>query len=78
MKCLIEMEFPDSKKADAAVKALSHEGNANGRSKVKIDKNENAIAIEIIADDVVAMRATANTYLRSLQIFENIEINTGL
>ena len=71
-KCLMEVEFPDIKAVGAAAKALSHEGKVGARSKSRVTKKKKILAIEIAAGDVVALRATANSYLRALQVFENI------
>lgn len=69
---MLEIDFPDAKTADAAVKALSHEGNVGRRSESKIRKKEKYLAIEIKAKDIVALRATTNAYLRALQVFESV------
>lgn len=73
MKCRIEAGFPDEKSLQAALAALSHEGNAGGRSSAKLSGRGRMLAIEIEAQDVVALRAAANAYLRALQVFEGIE-----
>ena len=70
MKCMLEVELPD---ADAAAEALSHEGSVGSRASAKIRKKEKSLEIEITAKDVVALRATANAYLRALQVFESVE-----
>jgi len=73
LKCNLHMKFPDAKACDAAVKAASHEGNIGSRATSKILKKDKGLVIEIEAEDVVALRATANAYLRALQVFESIE-----
>ena len=77
-RCFMQVEFPDMKTADAAVKALSHEGKAGKRSKAKITKKKKLLAIDIEAMDVVALRATANAYMRALQVFRGIEDVRGV
>jgi len=73
MRCRLEMEFPDEKSRDAAAKALSHEGSVGKRAASKVIKKKKALAVEIEAGDVVALRATANAYLRALQVFEEVQ-----
>jgi tRNA threonylcarbamoyladenosine modification (KEOPS) complex Pcc1 subunit len=70
-KCRIETVFPDAAAAKAAAKALAHEG-AGGRSAATLETSGKALSIIIEADDVVALRAAANAYLRALAIFESI------
>ncbi len=71
-KCLIEAGFPDAAAVKAAIKALAHEG-AGGRSSAKLNGIGNTLAISIEAQDVVALRAAANAYLRALAVFEGAE-----
>ena len=73
IRCNVQIKFPDAESCDAAVKAASHEGNIGGRAKSKLTKKDKDLVIEIEADDVVALRATANAYLRALQVFESVE-----
>jgi tRNA threonylcarbamoyladenosine modification (KEOPS) complex Pcc1 subunit len=72
-RCTIKVEFPDRKSVDAAMAALSHEGDVGNRSSIKIHENDKTLALEIDAKDVVALRAAANACLRALQVFENVE-----
>lgn len=76
--CLMKVEFPDAEALDAAVKALSHEGKVGKRSSSRMTKKKKLLAIEIEAGDVVALRATANAYLRALQVFEGINTQRGV
>ena len=70
---MIEVDFPDEKALDSAVKALSHEGSIGTRAKSRVMKKEGSLAVAIEAEDVVALRATANAYLRVLNVIENVE-----
>jgi len=72
-ECKIEVEFKDQKKLDAALKALSHEGSIGNRSKSEYSRVNNNLKIIIRAEDIVALRATVNAYLRALQTIESIE-----
>jgi tRNA threonylcarbamoyladenosine modification (KEOPS) complex Pcc1 subunit len=67
------VEFPDGKSLDAALKAISHEGNVGGRSATRMSKKARTLRLEIEAQDVVALRAAANACLRALQVVEKIE-----
>ncbi len=69
----LEVEFPDHAAAEAACKAVSHEGDVGNRSSAKISAKGSRLELEIEAADVVALRATANACLRALQVFEDIE-----
>ncbi|MDO8554044.1 MAG: KEOPS complex subunit Pcc1 [Candidatus Micrarchaeota archaeon] len=62
----------DEKTAIAIVAALKHEEDFKKRSisSLKIDKNK--IIINVGGDDVVAVRASLNAYLRDLQVFEGV------
>ena len=69
----MSFDFQDENAAGAAVKAISHEGEIGNRSKTRITKKGSILTIEIEAQDVVALRATANACLRALQVFESID-----
>jgi tRNA threonylcarbamoyladenosine modification (KEOPS) complex Pcc1 subunit len=72
-KCLIEAEFPDTESREAALAAISHEGDVGNRSVTRISGSGSSLRLEIEAEDVVALRATANACLRALQVFEGLE-----
>ncbi|MFH1520558.1 MAG: KEOPS complex subunit Pcc1 [Candidatus Micrarchaeota archaeon] len=69
-----EIEFPDEKAAKAAATAISHEGDVGNRSITKITIKGKVLTVNINAQDVVALRATANACLRALQVFESIKV----
>jgi tRNA threonylcarbamoyladenosine modification (KEOPS) complex Pcc1 subunit len=73
MRCVLEVEFPDEKSLDAAAQAVSHEGSVGERATSSVMKRDKSLVVEIKAKDVVALRATANAYLRALQVFESVE-----
>ncbi len=77
MKCLIEASFPDGEAAQAAMAAVSHERNAEGRSAAKVGCRGKTLAISIEAEDAVALRAAANAYMRALAVFGEIEGKEG-
>ena len=68
----MEIRFPDEKSASAAAKAIAHEGDVGNRSETRITKKGKVLTIHINAQDVVALRATANAFLRALQVFESV------
>jgi tRNA threonylcarbamoyladenosine modification (KEOPS) complex Pcc1 subunit len=70
---LMEFAFPDGKSAEAAARALSHEGSVSERSSSTIGQKDNILRIEIEAHDVVALRATSNAFLRALQVIEEVQ-----
>lgn len=71
-RCSMEFTFPDRDTAEAAAKAVSHEGGAGGRSRARLSHRGSTLVLDIEADDVVALRAAANAFLRALQVFEAI------
>jgi tRNA threonylcarbamoyladenosine modification (KEOPS) complex Pcc1 subunit len=73
MQCTIKAEFPDAEAVKAAIKAVSHERHAGGRSSAKVASSGRTLAITIEARDAVALRAAANAYLRALAVFEGLE-----
>ncbi len=77
-KTKVEVFFPNQKSLDAALIAISHEGKIEtDRSQLKITKNTGksspTLILEVSANDIVALRASLNAYLRSLQAFEGIK-----
>ena len=72
-RCRIEVHFPDRKSLGAAAAALSHEADVGGRSSTKISGGGSTLALDIEAQDVVALRAAANACLRALQVFESVD-----
>lgn len=77
-RCAIEVGFPDAKAADAALKAVSHEGSVGNRSAIKFRREAETLTLEIEAGDIVALRAAANACLRALQVFEGVETTEGV
>jgi tRNA threonylcarbamoyladenosine modification (KEOPS) complex Pcc1 subunit len=72
-KCLIDIEFPDERAVEAAMKAVSHEGNVGSRSHMALGRKGKRLLLNIEAGDVVAMRAAANACMRAIQVFESAE-----
>jgi tRNA threonylcarbamoyladenosine modification (KEOPS) complex Pcc1 subunit len=72
-RCRLEIEFPDEKSLDAAVSSVEHEGGRTERSVAKVQKAGKKLVLEIEAHDVVALRATANAFLRAFQVFEGVD-----
>lgn len=70
---VMEFSFPDGKSAGTAARAISHEGSVSKRSSSKIEQKDNILRIEIEAQDVVALRATSNAFLRALQVIEEVQ-----
>lgn len=72
----ITVRFRDRKTAGAAFRSLACEGNVSGRCRSETRLGGDAVRISAHADDVVALRATLNGFLRALQVFEGIEKET--
>ncbi|MBN2014771.1 MAG: hypothetical protein JW778_06290 [Candidatus Altiarchaeota archaeon] len=61
----VEISVP-SKKADLCRRALEMETQSESlrRSKISIENKEDSLLLDIEADDLSALRASMNTYLR--------------
>ena len=66
----MEFEFPDEKTMESARIAIAQEDV--GRAESEIRKNGKTLRIDIKSDDVVALRATVNAYMRALQVIEEV------
>ena len=71
--CRFVIEFPDDRSLEAARIAISHEGGLSGRAKTSVEGKGRRLEIVIEAADVVALRASANAFLRAIQVIEGIE-----
>lgn len=76
-KCSITIEFGSDSDALAALEALKQEEEFKKRSESSINVNDKLLTVDIVADDAVALRATANSYLRVLQAMESIDGGNG-
>lgn len=72
ISCCIETAFPSEEAAKAALFAISHEKDVGARSNAEATVSGKKLKISIEADDVVALRASANAYMRALQVFQGI------
>lgn len=72
-RCSIEVAFPDVKAAEAAKQGVAHEGEIGNRSRASIEIRGNTLTLRIEADDIVALRASVNAFLRAFQVFEGVE-----
>jgi tRNA threonylcarbamoyladenosine modification (KEOPS) complex Pcc1 subunit len=66
------VEFASDADAAAALTALKQEEEFKKRSDSSINVQGKSISVDITADDVVALRATANSYLRALQAIQSV------
>ena len=69
----ITIFFENENQLNAAIAAIKQEEEFKKRSSSKIIKDANKLIVKIDAEDTVALRATLNTYLRDIQIMENVE-----
>ena len=69
----IRIFFENEEQANAAVAAIKHEEDFKKRSDSKVIRGKKTLTIKIDALDLVALRATLNSYLRDIQIIENVE-----
>lgn len=75
MKCSCEMtvDFASQKDAEAAVVSLKQEEEFKKRSESKVNVRGSSVHVSVVADDVVALRATMNSYLRALQAMSAVD-----
>ena len=73
MKASLEIEFGSPKQAQHAVKALEQETEFKKRGGSKIAAKGSELHVAIETEDIVALRATLNSYLRLLQIIKGID-----
>ena len=71
----INIFFDSEDETKSTMIALKQEEEFKKRSTSKIIRNGNKLTIRIDASDIVALRATLNSYLRDVQVIENIEKN---
>ena len=74
MKGTIELkvDFPTEKAAKDAKTALEKETNKNKRFSSTITLKEKQLVISVDGKDIVALRATTNSFLRYLQVIEQL------
>lgn len=61
-----------SKQKGIAYKKIIGVNKSYKRSKIKISENKNCVYISIDANDITALRASANAVLRELQVIESV------
>ncbi|MFA6531224.1 MAG: KEOPS complex subunit Pcc1 [Candidatus Micrarchaeia archaeon] len=71
-KCRIELKFDSEADANAAHAALKQEEEFKKRSDSRVSVSGKSLSVDIDGEDVVALRATANSYLRALQAIESV------
>ena len=72
MKASLEIDLKSKKHAEDAFRALEQETEFKKRSSAQLVAKGEKLFIDIEADDIVALRATVNSYLRLLQIINGI------
>ena len=68
LKAVIEVPYPSASHAKKARKALEQETAFKKRSRTTLGIKGENLKITIQAEDLVALHATANSYLRLLKI----------
>jgi len=66
--CTLTVHFNDAAEAKRAGVILRRETSFKKRGSAEVRIKNCSITIVVKADDIVAMRATLNTYLRNLQV----------
>lgn len=76
-KAEITLQFASDKQAKDAYRALLAETDFSHRGGSKLSLSKGALAISIMADDPVSLRASINSYLRLAHIIKAIEQDTS-
>jgi len=71
-KCELQVSFADAREARNAAAIVKREAAFKKRGSARVSIKSSALTIEIDADDLPAMRAMLNTYLRTLQVAESV------
>lgn len=69
MELLIKLEFENEKEAENAKKVLEDGRRDTKRCSSELIVEGRRLEVRIFSEDVVALRAAANTYLRLLTVF---------
>ena len=70
--CTITVHFAGAKEARDAGALVERETAFKKRGSARVSIKSSALTIEIDADDLPAMRAMLNTYLRTLQVADAV------
>lgn len=70
---MIKVHFPDKESAAAASTAISNE-QFKKRVTSTVMVRGRSVVVDVVADDVVALRAALNSYLRLLQAIEKTNL----
>ncbi len=70
---ILKAKFSSKEAAENAKIALNKETNTNKRFSSKIYIENNVLVVEIEGEDMVALRATTNSFLRYLQVIEQLD-----
>lgn len=70
---ILKTKFSSKEAAENAKKSLERETNTNKRFSSKIYIENTTLVVEIEGEDMVALRATTNSFLRYLQVIEQLE-----
>ena len=68
----LTIEFLSAAQAHAARKALDESGFKGDRVRSRVEQKDRRVLIRIEAEDMVALRAMVNSYLRHAQLIEGI------
>lgn len=69
MRTTIEVDFPSTKIAKAAQRAILIEAGQQKKSFSKILRRRNELKIVIDAQDIAALHATVGSFMRALKVF---------
>ena len=70
---ILKTKFSSKEAAENAKIALNKEINTNKRFSSKIYIENNVLVVEIEGKDMVALRASTNSFLRYLQVIEQLD-----
>ncbi|HIH16085.1 MAG TPA: hypothetical protein HA252_01635 [Candidatus Diapherotrites archaeon] len=75
----LALEFPSRELAETAFKALKPEIGASHekRSRTDVKVNKNILSLRVTAGDATALKASANSYLKSIELVSRIALQGG-
>ena len=76
-KAVLYVGFEDKKSLESAILTLKNENGEVGRAKANLTRKDKTIIINIVSEDATSLRAALNSYLRCIQVIENMRCING-
>ncbi|MCX6770104.1 MAG: KEOPS complex subunit Pcc1 [Candidatus Micrarchaeota archaeon] len=76
-KASLSLTFPTLSSSKAAYDALLSESEFSHRGHSRVRMAGKTVVIEVVADDLVSLRASLNSYLRLMHIIKSVDEKTS-